>query len=496
MRTFVKHIGVVCAAVVAFTLLSSAHAASAPGQTGVGSAFVVPLYHSKAIELDRPAARVSVGNPDVADILILRASQLYVIGKDLGTTNVLLWDKSDNLVGNFDVQITHDLADLKRKFFELLPNEPIEVYSAQRAIVLRGTVSSIGVMDAALSIAEGYLTQAGTSTETTEFELEESPAGQGEVINLMQVGGGQQVMLEVKIAEINRSEVKRLNAQFNGLSIGDNNWNFGGVNGGATFPDAIFGDGDNRIPVFTENPFGPAVDEFAPNPMTIANHGITATFLSETAIFNMAIDAAKENGLAKILAEPTLTTLTGESASFLSGGEFPIPVPNGDDGTTVEFKSFGVELDFHPVVLGSGKINFKLNVKVSDIDPSTALVVQSEGSSRSIFAPGLSTRGATVTLEMTDGDTMSIAGLISENLREVVSKFPGLGEIPVLGALFRSQEFQNNESELVILVTPRLAKPLSPEDIRLPTDSFVEPTDLEFYFLGRTEGRTPKTNQE
>ena len=492
MKILGRFVGAAFASMLALTLLSPAYAAE-PGYTGVGSAFVVPLYHSKAIELDRPAARVSVGNPDVADILILRASQLYVIGKDLGTTNVLLWDKSDNLVGNFDVQITHDLADLKRKFFELLPNEPIEVYSAQRALVLRGTVSSVAVMSAALEIAEGYLTQAGTSAETTEFELEESPAGEIGVVNLMQVGGGQQVMLEVKVAEINRTEVKRLNAQFNGLSIGDNNWNFGGVNGGATFPDAIFNDG-GRIPVFGESPFGPAIDEFAPNPMSIADHGIVATFLSETAIFNMAIDAAKEDGLAKILAEPTLTTLTGESASFLSGGEFPIPVPNGDNGTTIEFKKFGVELEFHPVVLGSGRINFKLNVKVSELVNDGSVVITSEDSITQFLPRSLRTRGATVTLEMDDGDTMSIAGLISENLRESVSKFPGLGEIPVLGALFRSQEFQNNETELVILVTPRLAKPLSPEDIRLPTDQFVEPTDLEFYFLGRTEGRTQESN--
>ncbi len=493
MRIFARNIGAVMTAVLALTLAVPAHAQE-PGYTGVGSAFVVPLYHSKAIELDRPASRVSVGNPDVADILILRASQLYVIGKDLGTTNVLLWDKNDNLVGNFDVQITHDLSDLKRKFFELLPNEPIEVYSAQRAIVLRGTVSSVAVMDAAISIAKGYLAAAGTSEKVTEFELEESPAGEGEVINLLQVGGGQQVMLEVKVAEINRTEMKRLNAQFNGLSIGDNNWNFGGVNGGATFPDAIFSDTGARIPVFGENPFGPAIDEFAPTDMIIGDAGIVATFLSETAIFNMAIDAAREDGLAKILAEPTLTTLTGESASFLSGGEFPIPVPNGDNGTTIEFKKFGVELEFHPIVLGSGKINFRLNVKVSELVNDGSVLISTEDEVTQFLPRSLRTRGATVTLEMHDGDTMSIAGLISENLREVVTKFPGLGEIPVLGALFRSQEFQNSETELVILVTPRLAKPLAPEDIRLPTDSFVEPTDLEFYFLGRTEGRTPQDN--
>jgi len=184
-----------------------------------------------------------------------------------------------------------------------------------------------------------------------------------------------------------------------------------------------------------------------------------------------------------------LTTLTGQEAEFLSGGEFPIPVPRGDDGITVEFKEFGVGLRFLPVVLGSGKINFKLNVSVSQIVNSNSLGLSDENSTSSFIVPSLTRRSASVTLELNDGQTMGIAGLINEQLREVVSKFPGLGGLPVLGGLFRSQEFINNESELVILVTPRLAKPLEGE-ISLPTDGFVEPSDLEFYLLGRTEGKT------
>jgi pilus assembly protein CpaC len=485
-------------ALLAFLLATVAQTSFAQDADGVPSSnrMFVPLYHSKAVNLDRPAARVSVGNPDIADILILRASQLYVIGKDLGTTNVLLWDKSDNLVGNFDVQITHDLEDLKRNLFELLPGETIEVFSAQRSLVLRGTVSSIAAMDAALSIADGYLAQIGTSVETTEFELQDKEGMAGEVINLLQVGGGQQVMLEVKVAEIERSTIKRMKAQFNALGINSSRWSVGGVNGGATFPDAAFGQSGLREGVFNRSaPFGPVIDEFAPNDLQIQDSGLFASFLSSSAIFNLALDAAKEKGLAKILAEPTLTTLTGEQASFLSGGEFPIPVPNGQNGTTIEFKEFGIKMDFLPVVLGNGKINFKLNVSVSELINDGSVTLSGSDGVTQFLPRSLRTRNASVTLEMNDGETMGMAGLINESLREAVTKFPGLGELPVLGALFRSQEFQNRETELVILVTPRLAKPLSPEDITLPTDGFVEPTDLEFYLLGRIEGRQTEAKE-
>ena len=195
------------------------------------------------------------------------------------------------------------------------------------------------------------------------------------MINLLQVSGAQQVMLEVKVAEMQRSELRRLDAQFNAFNTG--NWKLGGVNGGATFPDVVFPgvtlpDGTQipagRLPVFDGiAPWGPAIDEFAPNPMKIQNQGLFASFLSNDFLFNLAIDAAKDKGLAKILAEPTLTTLTGQEARFLSGGEFPIPVPQGQIRTTIEFKEFGVGLTFLPVVLGAGVINLKLNVSVSEL---------------------------------------------------------------------------------------------------------------------------------
>jgi pilus assembly protein CpaC len=482
----------VLVAVFLFVVRAHAQTVDPIGETRV----TVPLYKSLVLNLSGPATRVSIGNPDVADILILRASQLYVLGKDLGTTNVILWDNNDRLIGTVSVEVGHDLESLKEKLHLLLPAEPIEVHSVQRSIVLRGVVSSAGAMATALQLANSYLAQVQAGTEAQMFEQESSSKREdktvGEVINMMQIGGGQQVMLEVKVAEISRQELRRLNAQFNAMGIGDNNWNIGGVNGGASFPDASGLNG--RAPVFGEiAPWGPAITEFSPNPMRIQNQGLWASFLTSNSLFNLAIDAAKENGLAKILAEPTLTTLTGEEAEFLSGGEFPIPVPRGDNGVTVEFREFGVGLRFLPVVLGSGNINVKLNIAVSELINANSVAITTRDSTSTFIIPSVSKRSATATVELREGQTIAIAGLLNENLREIVTKFPGLGELPVLGALFRSQDFVNNETELVIMVTPHLAKPVRADQVRLPTDSFVKPSDLDFYLLGRLEGRKKPT---
>ena len=223
--------------------------------------------------------------------------------------------------------------------------------------------------------------------------------------------------------------------------------------------------------------------------MFIQDKGFFASFLSQNALFNLAFDAAKENGLAKILAEPTLVTQSGHEAQFLSGGEFPIPVPRGLEGTTIEFKEFGVGIKFLPLVLDSERISLKLNITVSELVNDNSVIVSADGVSSTFLIPSLSKRSAQTTVELADGQTIGIAGLINENLREVVTKFPGLGSIPVIGALFRSQEFRKGETELLILVTPHLVKPLLPTEIRLPTDNFVDPSDFGWYLSGKLGGR-------
>jgi pilus assembly protein CpaC len=237
------------------------------------------------------------------------------------------------------------------------------------------------------------------------------------------------------------------------------------------------------------------IDQFEPNDLSIDDTGFFAGFMSSHFVFQMAFSAAKERGLAKVLAEPTLTTLSGQEARFLSGGEFPIPVPQDRGQVTIDFKEFGIGLAFVPVVLASNKINLTLNVSVSELSSENAVLLSDPGVSSSFLVPSLTKRSANATVELADGETIGIAGLISEDVREVVTKFPGLGSLPILGALFRSQAYQQGETELVIMVTPRLARPIAPESIKLPTDKFVRPNDWEFYLLGKTEG-SPKRVRE
>jgi pilus assembly protein CpaC len=459
----------------------------------------VPVFKSRIIELYTRAQRVSVGNPDVADILVLGTDELYVLGKDLGTTNVLLWDRGNNLISSIDIQVVHDLETLKQKLAELLPNEPIETRSAKRSIILSGEVSSLDKMMAAVQIAETFLEQAATATEKVQFEQEASTGGgeegeektAGEVINLMHVGGVQQVMLEVKVAEIRRDHRRNLDVKFNALN-NDGNWRYGATQGEANFPDALFEPNDTRLPVFNDQlpvtPFGPVIDEFAPEPLKIADRGIFGSYLDNDFIFNFAVDATKNKGLSRILAEPVLTTQTGQEANFLSGGEFAVPVPGDDFSTTIEYKEFGVMLRFLPIILDSGHINLTLNVEVSQLVPSTGVILPS-GSNTFFPVKDIASRRASSTVELGDGQTIGIAGLINADMRSAVEDFPGIGNVPVLGPLFRSAEFQNNETELMIMVTPHLASPIAPEDIVLPTDAYVEPSDVDFYLLGRLEGK-------
>ncbi|MCV6612170.1 MAG: type II and III secretion system protein family protein [Amphritea sp.] len=418
----------------------------------------VPLYKSHILELNSPVKKISIGNPDIADILIMQSGQLYILGRGLGTTNVLLWDRRNRLISAFDIEVTHDLDTLKAKLFQLMPDENIKVHSSQGAIVLSGQVSSLTKMDTAVQLAKSF------ARPTKEDEEEISS-----VVNLMGVGGAQQVMLKVTVAEVSRSVMRKLDFKFNSV---DSSGNF------------LYGFSSADVTTAAPSAIGPLV---------ISERALFGTYSAGNFLLNLAIEAAKETGSAKVLAEPTLTTLSGQEANFLSGGEFPIPVPD-DDGLTIEFKEFGIGLRFVPVVLDKDQINLKLNISVSEL--ANIASVSTDTGSGSFFVPSLTKRSAASTVELADGQTMAIAGLLNENMREVVNKFPGLGDIPVLGSLFRSQEFEKGETELVIMVTPQLAKPIDPDQIKLPTDHFIEPSDTEFYLLGRTLGSPPQEEEE
>ncbi|MDX5433642.1 MAG: type II and III secretion system protein family protein [Halomonas sp.] len=436
----------------------------------------VELNKAQVLQFPRAVRVVSVGNPDIADLVVMGSRQLYVLGKSTGTTNVVLWDQSENVQGTLNVTVTHDLEALKSHLHVLLPDENIQVRSAQDSIVLSGEVSSAERLDTALRLATRF---AG--------------GGENAVLNLMQVGGANQVMLDVKVAEVSRSLVKRLEANFDVFNVGSSAFRAGAVTGGATFPDAVFEGvgGGSRLPIFNDGtPIGPVVREFAPTTPSIEDTGIFASYQRGDYLLNLVLDVASREGVAKILAEPNLTTLTGQQARFLAGGEFPIPVPQGNGQVAIEHKEFGVGLSFLPVVLDSGSINLQVDVSVSDLVPANSLRVGvGDQVSAQFFVPALVKRSASSSLELASGQTIAIAGMLNESLRENVSKFPGLGDLPVLGALFRSQEFIKEQTELVIFVTPRLARSFAPEQVRLPTGSFVAPSDLEFYLLGRFQAR-------
>ena len=482
-----KHV-ILSAFLVLFSISGNASASNHLNSSMAIESMSVSLYKSHIVSLDRPIKKISVGNPDIADILIMKSREVYVLGKALGTTNVLLWDSNGTLVKAFDVEVTHDLRVIREKLHEYLPDETIDVSTSQGAIILNGHVSNMSAMDTAYQVAKSFAMQD---------KAIKNDGGSGDqpgvdVINLLSIGDSQQVMLKVTIAEMQRSLIKKWDMRFKSLFVGSDRWTMGGVNGGAAFPDAVFASetigGGLESDIFQAGNgiVGPAISEFQASPMTIDDKGLFASFLSDDFFFMFSLEAAKNTGLAKILAEPTLTTLTGQDASFISGGEFPIPVNNGDDGITVQYKDFGVGVNFLPTVLSNDRIHLDLNLSVTEISTANAVFVGVGGTNSTYVIPGLTKRSAQSSVELADGQTIAIAGLMNENMRDLVSKFPLLGDLPIIGSLFRSKDFQKGETELVILVTPTLAKPIDRTSITLPTDGYVEPNDLEFYLMGKT----------
>lgn len=446
---------------IIISLLSFALTTSAATQSG--KVVKVPHHKSTHVTLAGKAKRVSLGDPEVLDIVMLKSDEVFLIGKKLGSTNLMAWDSRGQLIESFNIEVTHDLNSLKAKLYEFLPDEKIEVHSAQNRLILSGLISSQSAMNIALRVAETYA--AGEEADKENESLSEQVAQTG-VINLMSIGGAQQVMLEVTVAEVQRTLVRKFDANFHFFeSNGSFSW--GGTSGGAIIDDI----GNGVIgPIFNT----PSIDDT----------GLLGSFIDSDTLFTFALDIAKQNGTAKVLAEPNLTALSGAKAEFLAGGEFPIPVPD-DDGITIEYKEYGVGLKFVPTVLSDKKINLNLAVDVSEIANTSSLTLSPGSTNGTYVIPPITRRSASSTLELADGQTIGIAGLISENVRDVINEMPGFSDIPILGQIFNSQEYISGETELVILVTPRLAKPIDRNRVSLPTDAFVEPNDFEYYLLGR-----------
>ncbi|APR04579.1 type II and III secretion system protein family protein [Thauera chlorobenzoica] len=431
------------------------------------------------------------GRPGVAqvDVLLLSPNEIYLLGKTVGSTNIVLVDRAGGCTA-LDITVGMDVTSVQGMLGKLMPEETgIEVGSAYDSLVLSGTVSDAAKVERAVEIAAAYV--GGVKNGV-------SPR----VLNLLQVGAPQQVMLEVKVAEISKAVLDRFGIDFtrayasgDGTMIRFLSGLFGGgpVAGGHISGTTGAQVGGGSVDSITNGSLTGAIT----TPVGDASIGggtVTVPMIPANNTTLIGIDALKRDGLVKILAEPTVMAISGQEGSFLAGGSIFIPVADDDGGVELEEREFGVSVRFTPTVLEGGRINLEVHPEVSELNREGAGLIAPNISGAAIL-PAFTKRRASTTVQLGDGQSFAIGGLIKNNVTTNINAFPFLGEIPVLGALFRSTEFQTDRSELVFVVTPRLVKPLPP-DYALPTDNYVPPSRGELILQGRTEGSPPAPAQE
>lgn len=407
----------------------------------------VPLGKSLLVPMPEPVRNRTIGNPAVAQATMVSPQTLYILGMSVGTTNMIVQGKS-GACRVIDVAVGADAAGLQASLMQLMPNErDVHVSTAAGTIVLSGSVSSSQAAQQAVAIARAYGDSAGDGN---------GGGKPGSVLNMLSVTSPQQVMLEVKVAEVSKTLINQLGSAFN-IQGGFGSWSgalvsnlLAGVASGAVFNKA------NNRP------------------------------------FSVAVDAQNTDNLVKILAEPNLVTISGQEATFLAGGKIFIPVPQssgtGTTTITLQEEEFGVALKFTPTVLANGRISLKVAPEVSELS-QTGVTLSATNVSGASILPLITTRRASTTVQMSDGETFAIGGLIKDNASGALKAIPGVGEVPVLGALFRSTSFQQDRTELIFVITPHLVKPLSTADVALPTDSFSKPNEADVYATGNMEGR-------
>ena len=441
-RSLLLGLGVVVLLAVVLAFRSTAQPAVTveiltPGHAGE---FIVPLNKSQILRLNVPYTDLSIGNPKIADVLPITTKQIYVLGKQVGLTNLLVYGEEGALLAVLDLVITYDVEGMKQRLFELLPNEKIGVRAVGNSVVLTGTVSKGEKVSQVLAIAERFAPK--------------------QVVNMLSLKGSQQVMLAVRFAEIERTTFKELGFNLAGR--------FGEIFAISTGPAGTSGTAIGGTSSFINDPTK-----------------FVTTLFSPISDFAFLFDALEEKDLVKTLAEPNLMALSGETASFLAGGEFPIPsvesVGEGGTEASVEFKEFGISLSFTPTVLENGRISLVVTPEASTLDNSIAVDI------RGTFVPGIKTRRVTTTIELGDGQSFVIAGLLENNYSNNIDQFPWLGDVPILGALFRSTRFERSETELVILVTPYLVKPAKAGTLIGAADLYKPPSDVDLFLFGEND---------
>ncbi|MBY4771114.1 type II and III secretion system protein family protein [Burkholderia ambifaria] len=407
----------------------------------------VPLGKSLLVPMPEPVRNRTIGNPAVAQATMVSPQTLYILGLSVGTTNMIVQGRS-GACRVIDVAVGADAGGLQSSLQQLMPGErDIHVSTAAGTIVLAGTVSNSQAAQQAVQIAHAYSDSAGDG----------AGAGKGAgVLNMLAVTSPQQVMLEVKVAEVSKTLINQMGSAFN-IQGGFGSWS------GALVSNLLAG---------------------------VASAGIFNK--ANNRPFSVAADAQNTDNLVKILAEPNLVTISGQEATFLAGGKIFIPIPqssgNGTSSITLQEEEFGVALKFTPTVLANGRISLKVAPEVSELS-QTGVTLSATNIGGTSILPLITTRRASTTVQMSDGESFAIGGLIKDNATGALKAIPGVGEVPVLGALFRSTSFQQDRTELIFLITPHLVRPLQTADVPLPTDSFSKPNEVDVYATGNMEGR-------
>ena len=498
-RSLLKTLACAMLAVASFGLLSLAVPSDASAQhrsylrLGEGGARQIKLGLNKSmiIELPREVREVMVSNPSQIEAVLQTSTRAYLIGKQTGEANILFVDNDGRQILVLEVTIERDFTSLSEFIGRVLPGANVQVESLNGNIVLTGSVRNPIDVTRAGAIAESFVRDSqvdpgGTGGGASGSGTGDAGAGGilegGKVINMIAVEGREQVLLKVSVVEMNRNIIKQFGIDLNAL-IQSGNFAFAAL---SDLPMPFSPGGKGAIFPFISSPGLPLVTNTA---------GGGVGWQSGGSYVQSVIRALEQNGLVHTLAEPNLTAISGETANFLAGGEFPIPV-NQAAGTgtnnsaiTVEFKKFGVGLAFTPVVMSEGRISLKVSTEVSELTNEGAVILQG------IAIPALKVRRAETMMELPSGGSLVMAGLLSDQSKQAISGYPGLKSLPVLGALFRSRDFVKNETELVVLVTPYVVDPVARQQLSTPSDGFGWASDVNADLLGqmnRIYGRDPE----
>jgi pilus assembly protein CpaC len=409
----------------------------------------VSIGKSEDVRTDVGFVDILVGDPEIADVNPLTDRALSILGRKIGTTRVSIYGEGKRLIGLFDVEVSYDVSTLAQELARHFPNARLRVAAVNGRIMLTGTAPDAIVLDQALAIAKQF-----------------TP----DVINAVQVLQPQQVMLEVRFVEANRKAGRDLGLQWNvGSTNGRFITNIGDISSNQTLPIAA-GTISSAGVLSGAQPFGFTAAK-------LLGFGLEADVL---------INALETKGLARRLAEPNLVALSGDTANFLAGGEYPIPIVGTFGQVNVDYKRYGVSLAFTPTVLNGGLINLKIVPEVSQLDPAHSVPISAVGTTISV--PALTVRRASSTLELKDGQSFVLAGLLQNELSTAQQQLPWIGDVPVLGALFSSKDYQKNETDLVIIVTPRIIHPLRPGDpVKTPLDNSLPANDVDFFLNNQPE---------